>query len=123
MKISRPVTKPLITIVIKRMVLFFFALAALTEFFYGIGTSQGFMDVTQLFLLRVSRFLGFFLAVCSLCGMAALGWFILRDRQYRFIGGAGIYLLLTLAGAALFLGASLIMVIAGGNIPVGSPVF
>jgi hypothetical protein len=112
---SRPEKKPVIAILVKRAILFFFFLCALTVFLYGIGTAQEFMDRTQAMLLRLSVVLGLSLAVGSLYGIALNFWFALHDRKYRFFTGAGMYIILGLFGAAIATLAAFIIVAAGGN--------
>jgi hypothetical protein len=107
--------KPVIAILIKRAILFFFFLCALTAFLYGIGTAQEFMDRTQLLLLRLSIVFGLSLAAGSLYGIALNCWFVFHDRKRRFVAGAGLYLLLGLFGAAIATLAAFIIVAAGGN--------
>jgi hypothetical protein len=111
----QPEKKPLIAILVKRAILFFFFLCALTVFIYGIGTAQEFMDRTQLMLLRLSVVFGLSLAVGSMYGIALNCWFVFHDRKYRFFTGAGIYLVLGLFGGAIATLAALIIVAAGGN--------
>jgi hypothetical protein len=112
---SRPEKKPVIVILVKRAILFFFFLCVLTAFLYGIGTAQEFMDRTQLMLLRLSVVLGLSLAVGSVYGIALNFWLALTDRKYRFFGGAGMYMLSGLFGAATATLAAFIIVAAGGN--------
>jgi hypothetical protein len=111
----RPEKKPVIAILVKRAILFFFFLCALTVFLYGIGTAQEFMDRTQLMLLRLSVVFGLSLAVGSLYGIALNCWFVFYDRKYRFFAGAGVYILLGLFGAAIATVAAFIIVATGGN--------
>jgi hypothetical protein len=111
----RPEKKPVIAILVKRAILFFFLLCALTVFLYGIGTAQEFMDRTQLMLLRLSVVFGLSLAVGSIYGIALNCWFVFHDRKYRFFTGAGTYLVLGLFGAAIATLAAFIIVAAGGN--------
>jgi hypothetical protein len=111
----RPENKPVIAILVKRAILFFFFLCALTVFLYGIGTAQEFMDRTQLMLLRLSVVFGLSLAVCSVYGIALNCYLVFYKRAYRFFTGAGIYIVLGLFGAAIATLAAFIIVAAGGN--------
>jgi hypothetical protein len=111
----RPEKKPIIAILVKRAILFFFFLCALTVFIYSVGTAQEFMDRTQLMLLRLSTIFGLTLAVGSIYGIALNCWFVFHDRKYRFFTGAGIYLVLGLFGAAIATLAAFVIVAAGGN--------
>ncbi|MDR3122629.1 MAG: hypothetical protein LBU16_02490 [Treponema sp.] len=111
----RPEKKPVIAILVKRAILFFFFLCALTAFLYGIGTAQEFMDRTQLLLLRLSVVFGLSLGVGSLYGIVLNCWLVFRDRKYRFFTGAGIYIVLGLFGAVIATLAAFIIVATGGN--------
>jgi hypothetical protein len=111
----QPEKKPVIAILVKRAILFFFFLCALTVFLYGIGTSQEFMDRTQLMLLRLSVVFGLSLAVGSIYGIALNVWLVFHDHKYRFFGGAGLYIVLGLFGAVIATLASFIIVASGGN--------
>jgi hypothetical protein len=115
MPASRPLKKPFIAILVKRAVLFFFFLCVLTVYLYGIGTAQEFMDRTQLLLLRLSVTLGLSLAVGSIYGIILNVWFSVHHKKYRFLGGAGLYIVLGIFGAAIATLAAFIMVAAGGN--------
>jgi hypothetical protein len=111
----RPEKKPVIAVLVKRAMLFFFFLCALTVFLYVIGTAQEFMDRTQLLLLRLSVVFGLSLAVGSIYGIALNCWFVFHDRKYRFFAGAGIYVVLGVFGGAIATLAAFIIVAAGGN--------
>jgi hypothetical protein len=111
----RPEKKPVIAILVKRTILFFFFLCALTVFLYAIGTAQEFMDRTQLMLLRLAVVFGLSLAAGSLYGIALNCWFAFHDRKYRFFTGAGAYIILGLFGVAIATMAAFIIVAAGGN--------
>jgi hypothetical protein len=115
MSASRPEEKPIIAILVKRAILFFLFLCALTAFLYGIGTAQEFMDRTQLMLLRLSVVFGLSLAVGSIYGIALNCWLVFHNRNYRFFTGAGLYMVLGIFGAAMATVAAFIIVAAGGN--------
>jgi hypothetical protein len=115
MRISRPEKKTIIEILVKRTVTFFFGICLLTLFLYGIGTAQGFMDITQLLLLRLSIVLGLFLGVGSVYGIVLALWLARKGLKLRYIGGIGGYLLLSLFGILVVLIAAFIVVAAGGN--------
>jgi TRAP-type C4-dicarboxylate transport system permease small subunit len=87
----------------------------LTLLAYAAGTSQGFMDSTQLALLRLSAALGIFLAVSSIFGIALdlLRFFMYRNARYLL--RAGIYLLLVLFGVITLLVAMSIITLSNGN--------
>jgi hypothetical protein len=115
MPAKRPVKKPILVILVRRAVLFFFFLCVLTVYLYGLGTAQQFMDETQLLLLRLSVVLGLSLAVGSLYGIILNGWLIVHKRKYRFLGSVGLYIALGIFGIAIVTLAAFIMVAAGGN--------
>ncbi|MDR2102241.1 MAG: hypothetical protein LBP43_06690 [Treponema sp.] len=87
----------------------------MTIFLYGIGTAQGFMDITQLMLLRLIIILGIFLGIGSVYGIILALWLIRRGLKFRYVGGIGGYLLLSLFGILTALIAAFIVVTAGGN--------
>jgi hypothetical protein len=127
MRISRPEKKTVIEILVKRTVTFFFGMCLLTILLYGIGTAQGFMDITQLLLLRLTVVLGLFLGVGSVYGIILALWLAwkgvrkgaqkgaLGGLRFRHIGGIGGYLLLGLFGMLVALMGAFILVTAGGN--------
>jgi hypothetical protein len=114
-QISRPEKKPIIAILVKRTVCFFFALCFLTVFLYGIGTAQEFMDVTQLFLLRLSVVLGLFQAVGSIYGLILDLWFVFHDRKFRFLKGAVVYSILGVLGVLTAALGTFMVVVSGGS--------
>jgi hypothetical protein len=107
--------KPVIAVLVKRTVLFFFFLSVLTVFLYAIGTAQEFMDRTQLLLLHLSVVLGLCLAMDSFFGVILNIWFFIKERKFRFFGGSGIYFITGTLGAAMAIGAAFIIVASGGN--------
>jgi hypothetical protein len=113
--ISRPKKKPLRFILAERAVFFFFSLCIFSLFLYGIGTAQAFMDSTQLFLLRLSLFMGLFLAASSFLGFVLELWRGIVSKRRRFFAAA-LYLLFCLSGLAAAVLASFITVTAGGNV-------
>jgi hypothetical protein len=115
MRISRPEKKAVIAILVKRTVSFFFGMCLLTLFFYGIGTTQGFMDITQLLLLRLSIVWGLFLGVGSLYGIILTLWLARKGWKFLYVRGLGAYMLLSLFGILVAAAAALIIVTAGGN--------
>lgn len=115
MKISRPESKPLIVILVKRAVFFFFSLCLLIIFLYAVGTIQSFMDQTQLMLLRFSTILGIFLAVGSIYGTILDLWLSFYKHRYRFIKGTFIYAVLIFFGLAVAAASAFIQILAGGN--------
>ena len=115
MKFSRPQKKPLVAILVKRTVFFFFSISLLTSFLYAVGTRQGFMEITQIILLRLLIIIGIFLSIGALYGgILDAGLIIFKGRR-RYIMGIVSYLLLVIFGVAISLTASFILVLAGGN--------
>jgi hypothetical protein len=115
MKTVGPKKKPVIAILVKRTVLFFFFLSALTVFLYAIGTAQEFMDRTQLLLLHMAVILGLCLAMDSLFGVILNLWFFVHNRKPQFFRSAGIYLITGAFGAVMAMAAAFIIVASGGN--------
>ncbi|MDR2184793.1 MAG: hypothetical protein LBO80_03875 [Treponema sp.] len=113
--ISRPKKKPLRFILAERVVFFFFSLCAFSFFLYGIGTAQAFMDATQLFLLRLSRITGFFLAAAACLGFVLEFWRGIVSKRRRFFGAA-LYLFFCFFGLAAAVLAAFITVVAEGNV-------
>jgi hypothetical protein len=107
--------KPIITLLVKRTVLFFCALCIVTFFLYIIGIRQGFMAITQFRLLRLSTVFGMFLGVGSLYGIALDVWLIVRYKSLTYIGGIVLYALLWLLGFVVAAIAAFILALADGN--------
>ncbi|MDR2798289.1 MAG: hypothetical protein LBB80_08095 [Treponema sp.] len=110
-----PEKKPIILMLVKRTVLFFFGLCLLSLFLYGIGTNQGFMDRTQFMLLRITVMVGLFIGVGSMYGIGLDLWLIFH-KKYRYLIGIGGYLCLGVFGIAIAGLASFILVLAEGNL-------
>jgi hypothetical protein len=114
---SRPEKKPILALLVKRTVFFFFIMCVLTVFLYGIGTVREFMDTTQEVLLRLAAVFGFLLAVGAVYGIGVDLWFILYKGKYRFFLGVGGYAALGIFGILVAAAATFIVVISGGNGP------
>lgn len=114
MKISRPEKKPIIAILVKQTVSFFLGMCVLTIFLYGVGTAQGFMDITQRMLLRLALREGLFLGVGSGYGIMVDCW-LLFCGKFRYVSGIGVYMILGIFGIAVAALAAFILVVAGGN--------
>ena len=104
MKLSKPESKPLILLLVKRTVLFLLAVCVLLLFVYAIGTAQDFLDSTQISVLRVISVVGLLLAVGSVYGFIIDTGFAAIAGSPRYILGSLSYLALALAGfgAAVF---------------------
>ncbi|QQO08148.1 hypothetical protein [Breznakiella homolactica] len=117
MKFSRPAKKSLILILVKRAVFFLLALCLITVFLYVIGTSQGFMDITQIILLRLSTIFAIFLAIGAAYGAILDASMVIRSKRSQYAGGTVVYLLLVVLGGIIAALAAFIIVLSGGNIP------
>jgi hypothetical protein len=115
MRISRPERKTVIETLVKRTVIFFFGMCLLTIFLYGIGTAQGFMDITQVLILRLIIFFGLFLGVGPVYGIILTLWLTRKGMKARYIRGMGAYLFLALFGILAALVAAFILVTTEGN--------
>jgi hypothetical protein len=108
--------KPLIALLIKRTVIFFFGLCVLSLFLYGVGTTQGFMDKTQFLLLRLIIVLGIFQGVGSVYGIICDIWLFCTQRLVSYLGGIGAYMLIGLCGIGIAAFAAFIVVVTRGNV-------
>jgi hypothetical protein len=115
LKIPRKKKKPLIAVLVKRTVIFFFVMCLLSTFLYGIGTDQGFTDISLHLLLRIAVLLGLFLGVGSIYGLALNIWLVFRHHKFRYLFGVGGYMLLGIFGAAAAVLGLFIITVAGGN--------
>jgi hypothetical protein len=87
-----------------------------SAFLYEVGVFQGFMDPTQLMLLRVSVLAGLVLGILSLYGIIMGVWrLVIRGGGLRLLAGIGIYLLAGLFGVLSALAAIFIITLAGGT--------
>ncbi|MDR3115776.1 MAG: hypothetical protein LBU25_09690 [Treponema sp.] len=112
---TRSEHKPIILMLVKRTVLFFFGICLLSLFLYGIGTKQGFMERTQFMLLRITVMVGLFIGVGSMYGIGLDLWFVCH-KEYRYLSGIGGYLCLGIFGIAIAGLASFILVLTEGNL-------
>jgi len=95
--------------------LFFFFMSLFSAFLYGVGVYQGFMDPTQLMLLRISVFSGLVLGILSLYGVVMGIWFLLRGRGLRHLAGIALYLVAGIFGVLTAVAAIFIITLAGGT--------
>ena len=116
MKFNRPQKKPLIALMVKRTVFFFFIASLMIIFLYIVGTVQGFMETTQIILLRFLVIMGIFLSIGALYGSILDAGFIFIKHRRQFVLGIISYLLLIIFGVIISVIASFILVLAGGNI-------
>jgi len=115
MDFPRYLKEKLLPILISRTVIFFFLMCLFTLFLYFAGTIQGFIDSTQLSLLRLYTILGIFLTVTSVYGMALDLSRLFKHKKTRYLFRAGGYMLLVIFGAATVLAATFIITVSGGN--------
>jgi hypothetical protein len=91
----------------------------LTLVLYAAGTVQGFIDSTQLYLLRVYTVLGIFLTITSIGGIILdLGRFV-RIKKARYLLRAGGYAFLVIFGAVTVTAVIFIIVLSAGSGPKG----
>jgi hypothetical protein len=107
--------KPLIAMLVKRTVSFFFGICMLLVFLYGVGTAQEFMDITQLILLRLSAVFGLFLGVGSIYGIILSVSLGVHGSNLRYLGDVGGYVLMGALGVVVSVLAIFILVVAEGN--------
>jgi hypothetical protein len=116
MKLPNPLDSKLFPLLVKRTVLFFLIMCFISLFLYIIGTVQGFMDDTQLFLLRLGAGMSILLALSSLYGLVLDLALFFREKSLRFVRGAGVYAFLGVLGGVIAASASFIISASGGNI-------
>ncbi|MDR2494055.1 MAG: hypothetical protein LBD24_02415 [Spirochaetaceae bacterium] len=113
MKIMRPERKPILVILVKRTVTLFLGLCLMVIFLYCLGTAQGFMDRTQLRLLRLGEGMGLFLWVSAGYGVALDCYLIYRGR-IRYVRSLVSYVFIGVFGIAVALFAAFIVVLTRG---------
>jgi hypothetical protein len=104
------------TVIINRVILFFFFICLLTGFFYILGTVQGFMDDTLFLLLRIGAVFGILLTVSSVLGFFIDLGFLLTKKKIRYLGIMFLYCFLGIFGGIIVYASYFIMVISAGNI-------
>jgi hypothetical protein len=115
MAVNLGFSRKILPILVSRVIFFFFLMCVFTVFLYATGTSQGFMDSSQAILLRIAACLGFSLAVGAVYGIVLDCVLFFSLKKIRFLGGAGLYLLMGSFGALTALGALFITTAAGGS--------
>jgi uncharacterized membrane protein SpoIIM required for sporulation len=115
MYLTRFSKERLFSILISRMVIFFFLMCLLTLFLYAAGTVQNFIDTTQLSLLRLYSIFGIFLAVSSGFGFALDLHRFVKTKKIRYLSRAGGYMLLLIFGATTVLTVISIIAVSSGN--------
>jgi hypothetical protein len=104
------------SILANRLAVFFFLICLLTGFLYALGTIQGFMDDTQLFLLRIAAVFGTLLALSSVLGFFIDLGFLLVKRKIRYLGTLFFYCFLGIFGGIIASASYFVMVISAGNV-------
>ena len=117
MVFSQYLKEKLLPILISRTVFFFLLMSLFTLFLYVAGTIQGFVDSTQLALLKVTVVLGIFITVISAYGTLLDLRRLFKLRKTRYLLRAGGYTLLVIFGVATVLAALFIITVSGGNAP------
>jgi len=113
----KPNQKPLIILLVKRVVLFLAFINLLLVFLYAIGTAQIFLDSTQLNLLRWASSMGLLLFIGALYGFILDIYGAIRFKSARFLLGSLAYLSLSVLGAFLATSTTAILVLVSGRSP------
>jgi hypothetical protein len=116
LKTRKLLDNKLFPLLVGRAVFFFLVMCLLTVFLYIVGTAQGFMDDTQLFLLRLGAALSTLLFLSALYGLVLNLLLFFREKRLAFIRGAGVYAFLGALGGIIAASALFIISTAGGNI-------
>ena len=115
MRVSRYLKEKLLPILASRITAFFFLMCLFTWFLYAAGTVQGFIDTTQLALLRLAVVLGIFLIMASVYGLILLLGRFFREKRFRYLFRSGAYLFLMVFGAITLLASMFIITASTGN--------
>ena len=115
-KIRINLKEKLFPILVSRAVIFIFFLCLLTLFIYAAGTFQGFVDTTQLSLLKLYAVLGIFLAATSSCATGVNIRRFFRRKKLRYLFRAGGFFLLAIFGIITVLAVMFIISVSKGNI-------
>ena len=107
--------KRLLPILVNRAAIFFFLVCLLTMFLYAAGTVQGFIDSTQLFLLRLYTVLGILLTLSSTLGIILSFGRFFRVKKTRYLLRAGGYIFLAVFGVVTVLVVVFIVAVSRGN--------
>ena len=105
----------LFPVLVNRAVIFFFIMSLMTFFLYIIGTIQGFVDSTQLLLLRLLVILALCLIVSSVFGLVLNVMRFSKQKKLRYLIRAGCYFLLILFGVITALIILFIFTLSTGN--------
>ena len=112
---SKNLKEKLLPILVNRTVIFLFLMSLLTLFLHVIGTNQGFVDSTQLAILRLYSILAIFLVSTSIIGIIINIRRYLRKKKIRYIFRALTYFLLVIYGTVTVLAVMFILTLAAGT--------
>ena len=115
MDFSRYKIERLLPLLINKTAIFFFLMCLLTIFLYAAGTSQGFIDSTQLSLLRLYVILGIFCMTASVFGMFLELSRIIKRKSPRYLLRAGGYAFLLVFAIVTVMAALFIIALSEGN--------
>jgi len=115
MVFSQNFKEKLLLILVNRTVIFLFIMSLLTLFLHVIGTNQGFVDSTQLALLRFYSVLAIFLVTTSIFGIILNTMRYLSQKRLRYIFRAVSYFLLVIYGTITVLAVMFIFTLAAGT--------
>jgi len=113
----KPSQKPLIILLVKRVVLFLTFINLLLVFLYAIGNDQVFLDSTQNIILRWASTMGVLLFIGALYGFVLDIYGAIRLKSVRFLWGCLAYLSLSVLGAILATSTTAILVLVSGRSP------
>lgn len=116
LKILKLLNNKFVPSLVNRTVLFFLIMCLINLFLYIIGTVQGFMDDTQLFLLHLGFVLSILLVLSAVYGLALNLALFFHRKKIRFIRGACAYAFLGLLGGIIAALAGFIISVSSGNI-------
>jgi len=105
----------LLYVLVNRTVLFLFVMCLLTLSLYAAGTIQGFIDSTQLFLLRLYEIFGIFLVATSFFGIVLDIERCVKMKKKRYLFRAGGYLLLVIFSITTVLTVMTITALSRGS--------
>ena len=112
MKIIHSDRKPFIIILVKRTISFFLGICILLLFLYGVGNSQGFIDSTQIKLLRGIIIAGFFLGVASVYAIFLNIWLTFYKKK-PYVKDIAYYIIIGIFGFVIAGLATFILTIMG----------
>jgi len=88
----------------------------LSGFFYLFVTNQGFLDETQLLLLRFAALLGFLLIISSVIGFLMDLIILIKTKKIRYFLNCFLFLFFIIIGALTAFLAYFIIIFSQGNV-------